>query len=156
MIHHCLEDGGAIGQPIEHDSGFESAAVGGEGGFSMVLLENLKVVVTATEVQFGEELGTLETVNKVGNKGKGVCVADCPGVDVSVILNHVFRAILFWYEEDWRGLGRLALSDVSFGQMFVKPFLYYYTISRGERIDFGSFGDKFFFEFDLMIPYLFD
>ena len=37
----------------------------GKGGFPAILLKNLKVIVTVTEVQFGEELGTLETVNKI-------------------------------------------------------------------------------------------
>ena len=130
--------------------------MGGEGGFPIVLLENIKIVVTTAEVQFGEELGTLETVNEVRDEEKGVCVADCPGVDISIVLNHAFRAILFWDKEDWRSLGRLALGNVSFGQVFVKPFLYCCTISGGERIDFGGLGDKPFLEFNLMIPYSFD
>ena len=151
-----MEDGGAIGQPIEHDSGFEGTTVGGKGSFPAVLFENLKVIVTAAKVQFSEELGTLETVNEVGDEGEGVGVVDCLGVDILIVLNHVFKAILFWDKEDWRSLGRLALSDVSFGQMFVESFLYCCTISGGERIDFGGLGDKPFLEFNLMIPYSFD
>ena len=40
--------------------------------------------------------------------------------------------------------------------MFVKPFLYCCAVSGGERVDFGSLGDKSFLEFDLMILYSFD
>ena len=50
MIHHGLENGRAIGHAIEHDSGFEGTMMGGEGGFPVVLFENLKVVITIAEV----------------------------------------------------------------------------------------------------------
>ena len=73
----------------------------GKSSFPSVLFKDLKVIITVMKVQFGKELGTLEMVNKVGDEEEEVCIANCPGVDVSIVLNHVFGVILFWDKEDW-------------------------------------------------------
>ena len=100
VIHHGLEDGGAIGHAIEYNSEFEDATMGSEGGFPVVLFKDLEVVVTITEVQFGEKLYTLEVIYEVRDKRKEVSIADYPSVDVAVILDHAFRTIFLGNEED--------------------------------------------------------
>ena len=100
MIHHGLEDGGAVGHAIEHDSRFEGTAMSSKGGFPAILFKNLEVVITIMEVQFGEKLGTLEMVYEVGDEGERVGVVDCLCIDIAIVLDHAFGPILFGDEED--------------------------------------------------------
>ena len=100
MIHHGLEDSETVSHAIEHNCGFKDTAVSGKGSFPAVLFEDLKVVVTVVEVQLGEELGTLETVDEVRDKRKRVSIADCLGIDVVVVLDYTFGAIFLGDKED--------------------------------------------------------
>ena len=55
MVHECLECGGCITESEEHDSGFEESHGGYEGSFPLVFLSNVDVVVSPTNVKFGEQ-----------------------------------------------------------------------------------------------------
>ena len=75
--------------------------MGSKGSFPAILFKNLEIVITITEVQFGKELGTLEMVYEVRDERKGVSIADYPGIDVAVVLNHAFGTIFLRNKEDW-------------------------------------------------------
>ena len=55
MVHECLECGGGVIESEEHDSGFEESHGSYEGSFPLVLLSNADVVVSPTNVEFGEQ-----------------------------------------------------------------------------------------------------
>ena len=58
MVHVCLEGGGGIAQSEEHDRRFVEAKRGGEGRFSAVFPVDKDVVISPSDVKFGEDLAT--------------------------------------------------------------------------------------------------
>jgi hypothetical protein len=55
-IHQCLERGGRIGKPKEHDAGFEKTLVGDEGCLPFIAFFNSDVVVASTNIKLGKDL----------------------------------------------------------------------------------------------------
>ena len=52
VVHHGLEGGRAVGEAKEHDQGFKEAPICLEGGFPLVSLFDLHIVVSPTYIQF--------------------------------------------------------------------------------------------------------
>ena len=57
VIPHGLEGGQAIGEAKEHDQGFEEAPIHSEGGFPLVSLLYLYIVVSPMYIQFRKVSG---------------------------------------------------------------------------------------------------
>jgi len=77
-IHHCLEGGGGVGHPKEHDHGFVQSFIGDEGGLPFVAFLDAHIVITPVDVKFGEELLHPDAVNQLRDEGQGVSVVDRP------------------------------------------------------------------------------
>ena len=78
--------GGGIAEPKEHDGGFEESHGGNESGFPLIFLSDVNVVISPTNVEFGEQGGFFHVVNEFRDQGERVGISDGVGVQVVVIL----------------------------------------------------------------------
>ena len=62
MVHVGLEGGWGIAKSKEHDSGFEESKRGGEGSLPAVFQVDKDVVVSPSDIKFGENFAVLEFV----------------------------------------------------------------------------------------------
>ena len=67
MVHESLEGGGSVAEPKEHDGGFEESHGGNESGFPLVFLLDANVVISPTNVKFGEQGGFFHVINEFGD-----------------------------------------------------------------------------------------
>jgi len=65
VVHESLEGGGGVGETKEHDSGFEEAFMGDEGGFPLVSIFDADIVVAPSNIELGEDFGISEFINEV-------------------------------------------------------------------------------------------
>ena len=108
MVHECLKHGGSIAKSKEHDSGLEEPHGGNEGGFPLIFVLNMDVVVFPMNVELGEQGGLLHVVNEFWNEGEWIGVSDSAGVQEAVILPWTKGSVLLWYEEEGGGLGGIS------------------------------------------------
>ena len=57
VIHESLECGRGVGETEEHDGGFEEPLMGDEGGFPLVSILDMDIVVSPSYIEFGEDFG---------------------------------------------------------------------------------------------------
>lgn len=76
VIHETLECGRCIVEPEEHNCQFKQTKGGDEGSFPLILLLNANVVVTPSDVKFGEDGGVFHVINEFGDEGKRVSIAN--------------------------------------------------------------------------------
>ena len=100
LVHICLECHGGVAQSEEHDFWFEESEGRGEGRFPMVIWVNQDVVVSGADIHFGEVLRVAQLRNQGGNQGEGICILDCPFVDVMIILAGAKGAVFLSYKEE--------------------------------------------------------
>ena len=105
LVHEHLESGGGIAEPEEHDSGFEESHGGDEHSLPLVFFSDMNVVVSPTDVEFGEQGGFLHVINEFRDKGEWVGIVDGVGVQVVVVLAWAKGSVLLWYKEEGGGLG---------------------------------------------------
>ena len=105
MVHESLEGGGSIAESKEHDSGFKESHGGNESGFPLIFLLDADVVISRTNVEFGEQGGLLHVINEFWDEGEWIGISDSVGVQVVVILTWAKGSVLLWYEEEGGGLG---------------------------------------------------
>ena len=86
MVHESLEGGGGIAESKEHDGGFKESHGGNESSFPLILLLNANVVISPTNVEFGEQGGLLHVIDEFQDEGEWIGISDCVGVQVVVIL----------------------------------------------------------------------
>jgi hypothetical protein len=63
LVHHCLERCRQVGETKEHNKWFVQTAVGYKGGFPLVFLFDMDIVVAPVQVQPCEVTGMLQLVN---------------------------------------------------------------------------------------------
>ena len=80
VIHECLECGGSIAESKEHDSGFKESHGGDEGRFPLVLFSDANVVISPTNVKFGEQDGFFHVIDEFGDQGERIGISDGVGV----------------------------------------------------------------------------
>ena len=54
IVHESLEGGGSIAESKEHDGGFKESHGGDESSFPLIFLLDMNVVISPTNVEFGE------------------------------------------------------------------------------------------------------
>ena len=54
VVHECLKSGGGITESKEHDNGFKESHGSDECGLPLVFFSDMNVVVSPTDVEFGE------------------------------------------------------------------------------------------------------
>ena len=102
IIHKVLKDGRGISETEEHHSWFEESLMGNEDGFPLMSILDLDVIVSPLDIKFGEDFRPLEFVDKVGDEGKRVCVADSVFVDIAVVLAGS-KTTIFLFDKEERG-----------------------------------------------------
>ena len=65
VIHESLEGGGGVAQAEEHYGGFEQSFVGDKGCFPLVSISDADVVVSPSDVKFGEDLGVFYLIDEI-------------------------------------------------------------------------------------------
>ena len=86
VVHEGLEGGGGVAEPKEHDSGFKESHGGDESGLPLIFFSDVNVVVSPTNVKFGEQGGFFHVVNELRDQGERIGISDSVGVQVAVIL----------------------------------------------------------------------
>src|SRR5258708_33878919 len=90
VIHHRLEHCRGVAQSKEHDNWFEQASsVSPECCLPLIALLDLHIVEPPVEVEYGEELGTMEAGQDIGDEGEGVGVLDHDLVQLLIVLSKV-------------------------------------------------------------------
>ena len=86
VVHESLEGGGSVAESKEHDSGFKESHGGDEGGLPLIFFSDTNVVISPTNVKFGEQGGFFHVVDKLRDQGEGIGISDGVGVQVAVVL----------------------------------------------------------------------
>jgi len=87
VIHHSLEDSGAVGHSEKHYEGFEEATVGMEGRFLFISELDAYIIETPADIQFCEVLGSAELRDEFGDEGERISVLDGYSVQCMVVLD---------------------------------------------------------------------
>ena len=77
---------GALQNPKNITVGSKSPRGGDEGGFPLVFLTNVDVVIAPSDVKLCEEGGILHVINEFRDKRQRVCIPDGVGIKISVVL----------------------------------------------------------------------
>ena len=100
VVHEPLKGGRRGDKAKEHYGWFKKFFVGDEGGFPLVSILDMDIVISLVNVKFGEDFHSLEFINKVRDEGEGVCITDRMFVDIAVILTEAKTAILLFDNEE--------------------------------------------------------
>ena len=100
VIHETLEGGRGIGETKEHHHRFEEPFMGDEGSFPLMSIFDSDIIVSPLDVELGEDFHPLKVIDKVGNEGKRVCIADSVFVDVVIVLTGSEATVLFFDKEE--------------------------------------------------------
>ena len=100
VIHESLKGGRGIGKAKEHYAWFKESLMGDESSFPLVSILDTDVVISPTDVEFGENLCPLKFINEVGDEWEGICIADCVFVNIAVVLTRVEATILLFNKEE--------------------------------------------------------
>jgi hypothetical protein len=149
-VHEGLEGGRRVGESEEHDKRFKESLVGGEGSLPFL---DTDVVVSPTNVELGEVLGALESVDDIRDEGERVPVLDCDLVELPIVLHKAELAVLLLDKEDWQcdqGLGWL---DVAFPEVLFEEIDEFLLFVRQHGVDLGAYvGWGVRSEVDGMVP----
>ena len=86
MVHESLEGGGSVAEPKEHDGGFKESYGGDESSLPLIFLSDANVVISPTNVKFGEQDGFFHVVDEFGDQGERIGISDSVGVQVARVL----------------------------------------------------------------------
>ena len=86
IIHHGLEHCWGVAEAKEHDKWLIQPTVCPEGCLIFVSLLNMDIVETPLQVEFGEVLGSSQSVQNVQDEWQWVGVLHCHCVELPVIL----------------------------------------------------------------------
>ena len=86
VVHEGLKGGGSVTESKEHDSGFKESHGGDESGLPLIFLSDVNVVISPTNVKFGEQGGFFHVVDEFGDQGERIGISDGVGVQVAVVL----------------------------------------------------------------------
>ena len=78
--------------------------MGDKGCLPLMAIFDLHIVVSPTNVEFGEDFGISQFVDKIRDEGKGVSVTDGMFIDVVVMLAGMESSIFLFEEEEGRCL----------------------------------------------------
>ena len=87
--------------------------MGDKGCFPLVAIFDPHVVVSPTNIKFGEDFGILQFVDEIGDEGKGIGITDGMFIDVVVILARAKSSIPLFDEEEGGRLWRVGQANLS-------------------------------------------
>ena len=97
--------------------------MGDKGGLPLVSFLNSDIIVSPLYVKLGEDLGVFKFVNEVRNQGEGVCISNSVAIEISVVLARLEASILFFDEEERRGLGGFGWTNFPRAKVFVNELV---------------------------------
>ena len=86
FVHHGLECGRRITHAEEHYCWFKQSSVHFEGGFPFISFLDPYVVISPSDVQFGEILSVFDLVHQFRDQWKEIGILYGPFVQISIIL----------------------------------------------------------------------
>jgi hypothetical protein len=122
-IHHRLERGWGIGESEEHYCWFKESLVGFERGFPLISVLDTNVVVSPSNIKFGEPSFAYKALDEFLDEGEWVGVVDGEFIEFSVILYGSPVSICLFDPKEWRCVRRLGDTDVSLFELVVNPFV---------------------------------
>ena len=67
VVHESLKSGRGVGEAKEHNSGFKETFMGDKGGFPLVSIFDVDVVVAPLNIKLCEDFGIPEFIDEVGD-----------------------------------------------------------------------------------------
>src|ERR1700722_19434542 len=123
FVHHCLERGWRIAEAEEHDEGFKTSTIRNEGCFPLISFFDPNIVISPTNVEFGEDVRILDLVYEFGDQRKGVTILHGQGIEFPVVLDRS-EITRFLFDEEEGGGDRLFRRTDSTGfQILFKEFV---------------------------------
>ena len=86
VVHECLKGRRGVAESKKHYSGFKETKRGDERCFPLIFLSDANVVITPSNIEFGEQCGVLHIIDQLRDEGERIPVADSVGVEISIIL----------------------------------------------------------------------
>jgi ribosomal protein L44E len=112
-VHEVHEVGWGIRESKRHYQELVKTITSGEGGFRNVTRSNLDLVITRTKVNFREDFGSSQLIEKNIDSGKRVFVFDADCIERSVIYTH-YQATIFLLDKESRAtLRRRARANIT-------------------------------------------
>ena len=100
VVHEPLKGGRRIGETKEHYGWFKESFMGDEGGFPLVSILDMDIVISPVDVKFGENHCSLEFIHKVRDEWEGVCITDCVFVDIVIILTRTETTVFLFNKKE--------------------------------------------------------
>src|ERR1700761_856781 len=111
VIHHSLEGRRGVSQAKVHHQRLKEAPVRPECSFPLVAFSDADIVKAPPDVEFREESGSFQSINKVVDPRKWVPVLDGHRIECPVVLNKPEGPVFLLDKEDWRCHGGLGWPD---------------------------------------------
>ena len=86
VVHKGLECRWCIAKPKEYHCMSEKSQGCDEGGFPLVFLTNVDVVIAPSDVELHEEGSVLHVVDEFRDKWQGIRILDGVGIKISIVL----------------------------------------------------------------------
>jgi hypothetical protein len=86
VIHEMLKCGRSVHEAKEHNSWFKESSRSNKGGFPLITFIYPYIVVSPSDVEFGEDLSAREFINEIGDKQKRIRISDNVFIKVTVVL----------------------------------------------------------------------
>ena len=102
VVHESLESAGSIAEAERHNESLVVAVSRLECGLVDVFFEDLDLVVSAFELDLGEEFGATKPVEEIVDSGKRVSILYGLLVERTIVVADAQCAILLGNEQDWR------------------------------------------------------
>jgi hypothetical protein len=99
-VHHHLEGGWRIGKAKEHHCWLEKPFWGEKGSFPFVAMFDMNIIISPTDIKFGEQGASAEAIYSLGNKGGNVSVFLSPFVDWAIVLHWSQLSIFLFNKEE--------------------------------------------------------
>ena len=104
VVHERLKSRRSVAEPKKHYGGFKETKRGDERRFPLIFLSDADIVITPSNIEFGEQCGVLHVINQLRDEGERIPVVNSVGVEISIILTRSQGSVLLGYEEKRRGL----------------------------------------------------
>ena len=100
VIHELLKGGGGIGKTKEHYGQFKESFMSDKSGLPLVPVFDMDIVIPPTDIELGEDLCSLEFINKIRDEWEGVGVADSVFIDIAIVLTRAETTVLLFNKEE--------------------------------------------------------
>ena len=68
MVRESLERGRSVAETEKHDCGFIETERSDECGLPLIFFVNANIVISPSDIKFGEESGVFHVVDQLGNE----------------------------------------------------------------------------------------